>query len=616
MKKFVLGILTSLWLWFWIIFAQNILPDSAEIEVKSPIYENEAANLKFTMMKNDTKMTNYNWVITYKIIDQDWRELTTTECTLPDNWFYQFEDSDLWEKEFQKWLEIKKAWEYFIEVSDMRDDWKILGSQPITVIKDDLTPENHHIDIISPNSEEILMDEKVDIIAIAPGLQNSKAQIYLDDTPTETNVDNGWMINQRLNNISVWRHTVYILITNIRWEIIWESDRISFIIDKYNNNWVKVTIDPEVWLVAGDKTTIRVFTDEMVESVKINITDNSDNLILTNYMTKEWIWEFSSNIFMEKWWEFRINVETSASNNSSTHTYEDVERFYVLDAPQIWKIQTETDDINQSAKVSREILNWDPVYSYNIKYWAWDWVDFYWEEETNEQEASDLSKTINKLPYDTTIYLNITPIRKNSLNLSTHWTASKTVKFVIQKPDTCWNWVIDEWENCNTCAIDLWDSCGTVQENLCWNWIIDEWENCNTCARDLGNACPITKEPRCTVQNIETRTTKIWNSYYLIRDKVENVTKYIVYSSPTPDWYNKTKVYETSDTSYEYPFDYNAKEEQFMYFWIVWICDDWEELELTWATKIQVWPAENFFLLVCVTLLIYSWIKLFRQTEE
>jgi len=74
-------------------------------------------------------------------------------------------------------------------------------------------------------------------------------------------------------------------------------------------------------------------------------------------------------------------------------------------------------------------------------------------------------------------------------------------------------------------------------------------------------------------------------------------------------------VYETTDTSYEYPFDYNAKEETYMYFWVIWICE-WEEYDLTWATKVKVWPTENFFLLLCLTLLIYAWIKLFRQTEE
>jgi hypothetical protein len=37
--------------------------------------------------------------------------------------------------------------------------------------------------------------------------------------------------------------------------------------------------------------------------------------------------------------------------------------------------------------------------------------------------------------------------------------------------------------------------------------------------------------PKCTVQNISLRTTKIGDSYYLMWDKVENVSKYIVYSS-------------------------------------------------------------------------------------
>ena len=82
-----------------------------------------------------------------------------------------------------------------------------------------------------------------------------------------------------------------------------------------------------------------------------------------------------------------------------------------------------------------------------------------------------------------------------------------------------------------------------------------------------------------------------------------------------PDGSDKVKVYETKDTSYEYPFDHTLEEDKFIYFWITWVCDDWEELQLTGATKVQVWPAENFFLLLCLTFLIYFWIKLFRQTE-
>jgi hypothetical protein len=41
------------------------------------------------------------------------------------------------------------------------------------------------------------------------------------------------------------------------------------------------------------------------------------------------------------------------------------------------------------------------------------------------------------------------------------------------------------------------------------------------------------------------------------------------------------KVYETSDTSYQYPFDKTSEEDKFAYFRIVGICDDGEEMELT-----------------------------------
>jgi hypothetical protein len=52
MKKFVLGILTTLCLTLWVLFAQTISPDTAEISVKDPIKEGEATNLKITILKN------------------------------------------------------------------------------------------------------------------------------------------------------------------------------------------------------------------------------------------------------------------------------------------------------------------------------------------------------------------------------------------------------------------------------------------------------------------------------------------------------------------------------------------------------------------------------------
>ena len=589
MKKLSRWILTFILLWFWAIFAQNILPDSAEIEVKDTIMEWEAANLSVTMMKNGSKMSNYEWTIYFTIEEENWNALKNNEYTLPNGAIYTFLPTDLWSKEFQKWLEIKKEWTFYIQVEDLNDpDEKILWKQQMTVIKNATPKWDYHVEIYSPQSEWSITNDKVDILANIPELPNSKALIYVDNDPWITvDVDSTWIINYSIWNMEVWRHNLRIEVPDIDWSILWTSDTIYFNVVEWISIWIKdVTVYPEKWLMVWDKTKITVYTDEMVESVQMKLSDrpDSDNLILT----KDWLWEFSYNLYLTSTGDINISLETFAANNSASETHENVKKISVIETPEITNITTIKDEEKQSATISWETVNWDPITSYTIKYraWAWTW-NWTWNEISWEEQTDKKSFTFTDVPYDTEINLTVTPNWKNALNLPTHWTASKTIQFIITKPS---------------------------EEPLCWNGVVDEWEDCTTCPEDLWEQCQ-NHQPRCTVQNIATRTTKIWDNYYLIWDKIENVTKYIVYSSTSPDGLDKVKVYETSDTSYEYPFDYNAKEEQFMYFRIVWICDDGEEIELTWATKIQVWPAENFFLLLCLTFLIYFWIKLFRETE-
>jgi len=562
MKRSISGILMTLLLWIWAIFAQNILPDSAEILVKSPIIQWEAANLTITMMKNWSKMSSYVWTILIMVTDKNWNMLNSNECTLPNRWYYNFLSTDLWSKEFQKWLEIKKEWTFYIEISDLNED-KIFWRQEIKVIKNDSSAWNHHIEILSPTPESTLTSEKFEIIALVPELPNSQAIIYIDDEPkASTTIDSQWTINYTINDIDIWKHSLKIEVPDIEWNILWSSDKINFTSSLTKTSGIKnVIVKPEQWLMVWDLVDISIYTDEIVESVKLKLSDRSENDSII--MNKNWNWEFNQKVFLVATWIINISVETSSANNSISNTYNNIKQITVWDNPSISNVKVETDAEKQTATISRDAINWTTP-TYLINYWINDWITISWENRTESQ-----SFVFTDIPYNTTVNLTITPYRDNSKK---HWSASKTIQFIITKP---------------------WDSSNT------WNAIDSQ-----------------SLIPRCTVQNITTRTKKIWNSYYLIWDKVENVSKYIVYSSTLPDWSDKTKVYETSDTSYEYPFDHTSEEDKFAYFRIVWICDNWEELELSGATKVQVWPTENFFLLMCLTFLIYFWIKIFRQTEE
>ena len=114
----------------------NLLPDSAEISVKDPIIEWEAVNFKVIILKNGSKMTSYNGSIRITITDENWEFLKDDEYSLPSRWVYSFEPSDLWEKEFQKWLEINKEWTFYLEVQDLDEyEDKIIWRQKVIVVK-------------------------------------------------------------------------------------------------------------------------------------------------------------------------------------------------------------------------------------------------------------------------------------------------------------------------------------------------------------------------------------------------------------------------------------------------------------------------------------------------
>ena len=138
MKKFTVWTLLAslLSLCIWVTLAQNVFPDSAEIIVKETILEWEATNLWITMMKDGSKMSDYKGTIWLSLLDENFIPLKSDEYILPANWLYEFLPQDSWSKEFQKWLEIKKEWIFYITVEDLDDpEWNILWRQIIKVEK-------------------------------------------------------------------------------------------------------------------------------------------------------------------------------------------------------------------------------------------------------------------------------------------------------------------------------------------------------------------------------------------------------------------------------------------------------------------------------------------------
>ena len=587
MKKVLFGILAFIWLGFSVIFADDIVPNDVDIEVKSPLIQWEATNMKITMIKDWQPLSSYSGTIWIEIVDEDWNPLKENEYTLPWGWWYKFEPTDLGSKEFQRWLEIRKEWKFYIKVSDFIDEieyWETL----VEVVRNIDTTPTYNFDIFTPRQDEIIITDNLEVLGNISERYNSNVSIYIDNELVSTILtESDGSVSYATTNIEVGPHILRLVASDYMWNILWSSEDIRFTyspqeIERYKS----INIEPESWLMVWDMVDVMVYTDELVESVKMNITNRQSGDSDSIFLSKVDNWTFFTNTFLNSAWDIDVSIEISASNNAVSKVYENVYTIVVYDTPEISNVIVETDDEKQTANISRTTSN-DTATSFLINYRLWDGDDAKQFDPTRTDKASF---TFTDVPYDTNVYLNIIPYRDNAKK---HWASSQTITFKIVKPveNKCGNGIVDEWEDCDNCPSDLWSIC------------IPEPE--------------VEVEPpvKCTVQNISARTKKVWENYYLLWDRVDNISKYIVYSSVSPDWSDKVKVYETKDTSYEYPFDYTSEEDKFMYFWIVWICDDWQELQLTWATKVQVWPTENFFLLMCITFIIFFWIKLFRESE-
>ncbi len=123
--------------------------------------------------------------------------------------------------------------------------------------------------------------------------------------------------------------------------------------------------------------------------------------------------------------------------------------------------------------------------------------------------------------------------------------------------------------------------------------------------------------PTCIVQNIIISDEKIWDKHYLVWSGVENADKYIVYRSDfeTSDVSQMKKVWETTETRFEYPFNKFSKKDEYAFYVIQALCKDWKEVKIDNVKKVQVWPVENILLVIMFSIFAYSLYRLYQYSK-
>jgi hypothetical protein len=112
----------------------------------------------------------------------------------------------------------------------------------------------------------------------------------------------------------------------------------------------------------------------------------------------------------------------------------------------------------------------------------------------------------------------------------------------------------------------------------------------------------------CNVAGIVISAIQSGGNYYITWPSIAGVDKYTIYKSDKPNTpvAQATKVAETVENTFLYPFDPKAPTETYSYYTVQATCNDGTVVTVDETKKIQVWPVQNIALVLLAAMLIYG----------
>lgn len=112
----------------------------------------------------------------------------------------------------------------------------------------------------------------------------------------------------------------------------------------------------------------------------------------------------------------------------------------------------------------------------------------------------------------------------------------------------------------------------------------------------------------CKVAGIVISAIMSGGNYYLTWPNITGVDKYTIYKSDQPNTpiAQSTKVAETVENMFLYPFDPKSQTKDYSYYTVQATCNDGTIITVDETKKVQVWPVQNIALILLAAMLIYG----------
>lgn len=130
-----------------------------------------------------------------------------------------------------------------------------------------------------------------------------------------------------------------------------------------------------------------------------------------------------------------------------------------------------------------------------------------------------------------------------------------------------------------------------------WNKIWDE-------SKEIVIEPNMKKAATCTIDNIKTNIIIRWSWHYFVWSKAPWAVRYIVYR-----WIDATNLSQIATltwTEYKFPFNADAKKNEYAYFTVKAVCDDGTMKQIDKVKKVKVWPMDWLIYALVIAMMLFG----------
>ena len=558
--------LFGLWM-IWILSIQSVFAQASSFMLETnptSLAPNEAADLTIRALDEKWEVIkDFNWDIVMTL-EQGWKSADKADYTLPQDWIYEFLASDKWVRTFEKWLVIRKAGSYQLKVEGV--DW---GLKTLWLeVKDSSSAISGTINITSPAKDSVIKNDSIEI-SWTSDFDNSPVEIFINDkkvADTTSDKNGDFSTITTLLNYPKWELTLQAKVKDFSDKYIAISWETKFVYD-LNQNWIK-----SLWYTPQTPDTKTTVNFEL----KTEDTVNSATLYISWYkelpLVKKDMGIFTTDTLIETPGTYSINAKLASQ--SWVKDFENIASLRVLKAPETSSSISSVSSVSSMSSSS----------------------------EVSSSSSSEIKK-------EWSIW-NITSKRDDVKKIiDLEWTyTEKADSFIVQywTSDSLWQQVI---ANVNRMQLTETDPKQTYFVKI--TWVFSGY----TAESEVIQIPAVHNAASCKIEWIKlSDQVQNWK-HYLIWSAAAWAKQYNIYTSDNPNasLNQMTLLTKTENTRFEYPYDPNAKEEQYKYYAVVADCEDWTIAQIDWLKKVKVWPIDTALMMFFISWFAYSISRVFRK---